>query len=103
MAENLFADPYHKLDDLVTVERAIRHGWNISPEMRQEIVGVVMDSIRNGKDFRERIRAVSCALQMNAQNIKSDRIDADKEIADKASQRPAMQVNLVTVTNDTVR
>ncbi len=72
--------------------RAVLDGWDVPPEMRQDVVRDLHDFMRTGESLRGRIRAAEALVRIGIDKV-HENIDREREL--EQSQREQAKLELL--------
>lgn len=67
----LFKDPHHVREDLRTLTAALRAGWNVPDDVRQDALAIAAGIMRQSDHDRDRIAAVRLLVQMRKDDVEA--------------------------------
>jgi len=82
----ILGDPKRVRQDAMTVNRAIREGWDLSREEKDRIKGKVIDTLLGAKKDREVVRLAASLREMDKADVEAGRAGAETT----TDQRPVV-------------
>jgi hypothetical protein len=80
--------------NIKTLSRAVREGWNIPPELRQEVVDALAEGMRHAPTAAVRVSAAKALGMLYAQNIKLMGLDDQRDQSELQAKLAALRAAL---------
>ena len=78
------------------LSRAVREGWNIPPELRQEVVDALAEGMRHAPTAAVRVSAAKALGMLYGQNIKLMGLDDRKDQSELQAKLASLRAALAT-------